>query len=154
MIRVVYFHIHVSCRCIYLAEPKSHACTLFKKIFWKMQVVGCQPLLFKKMSPQSTGMNGEWANKKCLQQTVPNLIGTDFMGVVFWRLAKHMQAQHERVTWFISYLLRYREGREFRYACHTLFHLQAKTGRKKQLGVATGDLRQINNYRKVKSGGY
>lgn len=80
MIRVVYFHIHVSCRCIYLAEPKSHACTLFKKNFWKMQVVGCQPLLFKKMSPQSTGMNGEWANKKCLQQTVPNLIGTDFMG--------------------------------------------------------------------------
>lgn len=44
-----------------------------------MKLVGCQLLLFKKMSPQSIEMSGEPANIKCLQQTVPTLIGIDFL---------------------------------------------------------------------------
>lgn len=102
----------VLCRCICLSECKPHGYTLIKRMFEKCNWCVASFYYAKMEAKKGVEMNSEWVNIMCLQQTVPALIGIDFLEwcsedeLSICRLSKKewhdslvMSAERQRGSW-------------------------------------------------------
>lgn len=114
--------------------------------------VGYQCLLFEKMNPGSIEMSGERANMKCLLHTVPALIAIDFQE--WYSEDRPNICRLSEKEWRDSLVRAADVQKEFEYASHACFISKQRQDKRSKWGVEPGDLRQINNYWRVRSGGH